>query len=613
MATLVAPHGGVLINRVLPDAESAALRTRAAGLPRITLDAREVADVELIATGAASPLTGFLGSADYRRVLAEMRLADGTVWSLPFTLAVDAATAAKLAPGREAALSDESGRLWGSIDISELCERDPLEEAQAVYATTDQAHPGVAYLLARPRVLVAGRVNALPLAADLTFAKHRFTPAALREIITQRGWQRVAGFQTRNPIHRAHEHLTKLALEFTDGLVIHPLVGETKQDDVPAAVRFQAYETLVDRYYPRDRTVLAAFPAAMRYAGPREALFHAIARKNYGITHLIVGRDHAGVGKFYGPYEAQEIFNRFTADEIGVTPLKLEPTFYCTICDTTASTRTCPHDASDRLELSGTKVRELLRRGEPLPQKFTRPEVAEILRAHYLSVADDGAATPAAAAAATQTAGKPAAATAQGSQSSKASKADDNGQKPGFILWFTGLSGAGKSTIAQAVRARLQGQRIEILDGDEVRENFSKGLGFSKADRDTNIRRIGFVARLLARHGVIAVTAAISPYEETRNEMRRHAAQEGIPFVEVFAKADLQALVDRDVKGLYRKALAGEIAHFTGVSDPYEPPLNPEIVVRSDHETVETSVSRVLGYLVDNGLLSLERTEALVS
>jgi sulfate adenylyltransferase len=607
MATLVAPHGGVLINRVLPDDQAAALRTRAPRLPRITLDAREVADVELIANGAASPLTGFLGRADYTRVLADMRLADGTVWPLPYTLAVEDASALK--PGDEAALYDETGRLWGSITISEIYERDPLVEAQAVYGTTDQSHPGVAYLLVRPRTLVAGPIDALPLAADLSFARHRLTPAALREEIARRGWQRIAGFQTRNPIHRAHEHLTKLALEFTDGLVIHPLVGETKQDDVPAAVRFQAYEALVARYYPADRTILAAFPAAMRYAGPREALFHAIARKNYGITHLIVGRDHAGVGKFYGPYDAQKLFDTFTEDQIGVTPIKLEPTFFCTVCDTTASSRTCPHDASERVELSGTKVRELLRQGEPLPSKFSRPEVAEILRAYYLSVAEDGSPAPKEA----KPAAGGAAAKKEPAAAAAGAVAKNTAAKQGLILWFTGLSGAGKSTVAQAVRAQLEGHAVEILDGDEVRENLSKGLGFSKADRDTNIRRIGFVARLLARHGVIAVTAAISPYEDTRAEIRRMAEAEGTRFVEIYAKAEMNVLIDRDIKGLYRKAIAGEIAHFTGVSDPYEPPRNPEIVVRSDAESIETSTARVLAYLVDHGLLPQQRAEALVS
>jgi sulfate adenylyltransferase len=570
-ADLVSPHGGTLIDRIVPLAAAEALRRRAAPLPSLTLDARELADLELIATGAASPLTGFLGAADYASVLVHMRLENGTVWPLPLTLAVDEPTARSLKPGDAAALRDASGRLWGLIEVSEVFERDPLLEARKVYRTDDPSHPGVAYLLARPRWLVAGPVTVLPLPEDLPFASRRLTPRALRARIAELGWKRVAGFQTRNPIHRAHEHLTKLALEFTDGLVIHPLVGETKNDDVPAAVRFRAYETLVATYYPPDRTLLAAFPAAMRYAGPREAIFHALVRKNYGITHLIVGRDHAGVGKFYGPYEAQEIFDRFTTEELGVTPLKFEPTFYCHACDSLASPRTCPHDEATRLELSGTRVREILRGGGRLPRKFTRPEIAEILREHYA-----------------------------GSQAVQGPRHPSGG----FVLWFTGLSGAGKSTLAQAVRARLEGDRfIEILDGDEVRTYLSKGLGFSKEDRDTNIRRIGFVARLLARNGVAVITAAISPYASTRGEVRSLTAADGVPFVEVYATADLDALVARDVKGLYKKALAGEVQHFTGVSDPYEPPLDAEVVVHTDRETVAESADRILAALEERGLL----------
>jgi sulfate adenylyltransferase len=566
----VAPHGGVLVNRIVEGPEAEALRKRAASLPRLSLDARELADLELIATGAASPLVGFVSSSDYASILERTRLADGTVWPFPFTLAVDDATRATLDGRGAAALHDAAGRLWGVIDIEEVFQGDAEKEARAVYGTLDAGHPGVAYLLARAPWLVAGAVQVLPLPADLPFAEHRHTPRALRALIAERGWKRVAGFQTRNPIHRAHEHLTKLALEFADGLVIHPLVGETKNDDVPAAVRFRAYETLVETYYPKDRTLLAAFPAAMRYAGPREALFHALVRKNYGITHLIVGRDHAGVGKYYGPYDAQQIFDRFSSEDIGVAPLKFEPTFFCSACDGLASPRTCPHDGSTRLDLSGTKVREILRSGGKLPTKFTRPEIAEILRDHYA-----GPAAPA----------EPAGAR-------------------GFIVWFTGLSGAGKSTLANALAPRLsENRKVEILDGDEVRTHLSKGLGFSKEDRDTNIRRIGFVARLLARHGVGVVTAAISPYAETRDEVRKAAEAEGIPFVEVFADATIDALAARDVKGLYKKALAGEIAHFTGVSDPYEPPQAPDVVVKTDSESVSQSLGRILAALDARGLL----------
>ncbi len=579
MSDTVVPHGGVLVDQIVTGPDAEALAARAASLPRIVLDAREQADVELIATGAVSPIRGFLGHADYNRVVSDLRLADGTVWPLPLTLAVDDEKKAELSSA--AALYDAAARLWAVIDIDEVFERDPVVESQGVYGTADPAHPGVAYLLQRPRWLVGGTVTALPLPTDLPFAKYRFTPRQLRQQISERGWVRIAGFQTRNPIHRAHEHLTKVALEFADGLVIHPLVGETKQDDVPAATRFRAYEALVDRYYPKDRTLLAAFPAAMRYAGPREAIFHALVRKNYGITHLIVGRDHAGVGKYYGPYDAQQIFERFTTHELGVTPLKLEPTFFCRACEALASIRTCPHDASTRVELSGTRVREILREGGTLPHEFTRPEVAEVLREHYGGVK----AAPAAEAAP---------------------------QTPGAILWFTGLSGAGKSTLAQAVRNELaRSWRVEVLDGDEIRTHLSKGLGFSKEDRDTNIRRIGLVARLLAKNGVFAITAAISPYRDVRDEIRALAARDGVPFIEVYAEAEIEALAERDVKGLYRKALAGELAHFTGVSDPYEPPHNPDVVVRSDKESVEASRDRILAALEARGLLTPAPAEAL--
>jgi sulfate adenylyltransferase len=386
MSRLVDPHGGTLVDRFVPAEEVEALRHRAESLPQVTLDARELADLELIATGAASPLTGFLGLADYRSVLERLRLADGTVWPLPFTLAVEDRTRDLLRSASEAVLGDATGRVWGVLRIQDVYVRDPLEESRAVYGTEDPSHPGVAYLLARPRTLIGGSVRVLPL-PELPFARYRLTPRELRAEIAARGWQRVAGFQTRNPIHRAHEHLTKVALEVTDGLVLHPLVGETKGDDVPASARFQAYEALVAGYYPKDRTILAAFPAAMRYAGPREALFHALARKNYGITHLLVGRDHAGVGKFYGPFDAHAMFDRFTPDELGVTPIKLDTAFFCKACGSLASTRTCPHDAADRLELSGTKVREILRSGGDLPREFTRVEVAEVLRAHYAAAA----------------------------------------------------------------------------------------------------------------------------------------------------------------------------------------------------------------------------------
>ncbi|MEO6324944.1 MAG: sulfate adenylyltransferase [Thermoanaerobaculia bacterium] len=605
---LIEPHGGVLVDRFVPEWEREGFVWAAARLPQIVLDARELADLELIATGAASPLKGFLGSADYESVLSRLRLASGVVWPIPVTLAISDSIRRLLVHQGEAALVDESFRLWGTVRIEEIYRLDARREAREVYGTEDVAHPGVADLLARSEWLLGGSVRVLPLPETLPFAGHRLTPRALRAEIARRGWKKVAGFQTRNPIHRAHEHLTKLALELTDGLVIHPLVGETKGDDVPAPVRFQVYESLIAGFYPRDRTVLAAFPAAMRYAGPREALFHALVRKNYGITHFIVGRDHAGVGSFYPPLAAQEIFDRFTAEELGVTPLRFDPAFYCRACGALASARTCPHSASARVELSGTKVRELLASGKSLPVEFTRPETAAILRSHYAkglpeTKPESGATAFPASAKEGHTASP-----ASPASTPNSANASLRRQGSGFILWFTGLSGSGKSTLAQALALELgELLPISILDGDEVRTSLSADLGFSKADRDTNVKRIGFVARALARTGAVAISAAISPYRDSRLALRRIAEEEGLPFIEIHVHAEIPALVARDVKGLYKKALAGEIQHFTGISDPYEAPEFAEITVRSDRQTVSESLDVILDALREKGLVSVPR------
>ncbi len=503
-----------------------------------------------------------------------MRLADGTVWPLPLTLAVDEQQARHLVPGRPAALQDERGRFWGTIEVQEVFQRDVLREARTVYRTDDPSHPGVAYLLARRKFLVGGRVRVLPLPGDLPFASHRLSPRDLRREIAARGWQRVGGFQTRNPIHRAHEHLTKLALEFVDGLVIHPLVGETSADDVPAEVRFRCYRSVIEKYYPKDRVLLAAFPAAMRYAGPREALFHALIRKNYGIRHLIVGRDHAGVRNFYGPLEAQRIFDQFPPEELGIEPLRFDSMFFCKACDNLASARSCPHPPSHWVELSGNRIRQILRAGGQLPPEFTRPEVAEVLSAHY-----------------------------RGSQAPETPIPRGRACR-GFILWFTGLSAAGKSTLAQELSKTLElGQAVHVLDGDEIRQHLSKDLGFSKEDRDTNIRRLGYIARLMAQKGVISIGAAISPYAEVRNEIREAAEREGIPFFEIYVHADLEVLIGRDPKGLYKKALAGEIQNFTGISDPYEAPEHPALALRTDRESISESTQRILEFLRDRGLV----------
>jgi sulfate adenylyltransferase len=373
------PHGGTLIDRVPQGTKRQDALDRAASLPSVTIGSVALSDLELIGNGAFSPLTGFMGEADYRGVVDDMRLSSGLVWSIPITLSVSHETADGLAIGQEVSLQDEDGRIVGILELAEKFSYDREHEAQQVFRTTEDAHPGVARIYAGGEVYLGGDVWVLDGPQNPPFPDYRRTPSQTRAIFEERGWRRVVGFQTRNPIHRAHEYLTKVALEVVDGLMIHPLVGDTKSDDIPADVRMRAYETLLSSYYPADRTLLSVYPAAMRYGGPREAIFHAMARKNYGCTHFIVGRDHAGVGKYYGTYDAQKIFDEFTPDELGITPLFFEHTFWCHACEGMASLKTCPHGDEQHLILSGTKVREMLGAGEMPPQEFSRPEVAQIL------------------------------------------------------------------------------------------------------------------------------------------------------------------------------------------------------------------------------------------
>ncbi len=372
---LIRPHGGHLVDR-LGDRPDGAER-----LETLTLTSRELSDLDLLATGALSPLEGFMGRDDYERVVDEMRLASGLPWALPVCLAVDAAP-----QGDRVALADESGRLVAVLEVDEVYPYDREREAERCFRTTDAEHPGVARLYAQHPLYLSGRVTVFDRVPP-AFGELAMDPAETRTAFAERGWRRVVGFQTRNPIHRAHEYLTKVALETVDGLLIHPLVGETKSDDVPAATRVACYRILVDNYYPADRVVMSAFPAAMRYAGPREAIWHAICRKNYGCSHFIVGRDHAGVGSYYGTYDAQLIFDEFEPHELDVEPMFFEHSFWCKVCGSMASAKTCPHPADQHVHLSGTKVRELLATGHKPPAEFSRPEVADVLIDYYGSVA----------------------------------------------------------------------------------------------------------------------------------------------------------------------------------------------------------------------------------
>jgi len=376
---LIDPHGGRLIDRIATGDQARELEARAAGLPRLTLNAREIADIEMIMTGAMSPLEGFMGREDYESVVSRLRLARGLVWSIPVTLAASPAEAEAVAEGGEIALHAPDGAFLAVMTVESKYAPDKTKEAAAVLRTTDEAHPGVQYLKGCGDIYLGGPLQAVRKPAHPDFHNYRLDPKETRVLFKAKGWATVAAFQTRNPIHRAHEYLQKCALEMVDGLLVHPLMGATKADDTPGEVRMACYEALLAHYYPKDRVALSIFPAAMRYAGPAEAVWHAIVRKNYGCTHLIVGRDHAGVGSYYGTYDAQRIFDEFAPGELAITPLKFEHTFYCKRCGNMASIKTCPHGREEHLMLSGTKVREMLARGEALPVEFTRPEVAEVL------------------------------------------------------------------------------------------------------------------------------------------------------------------------------------------------------------------------------------------
>ena len=563
---LIEPYGGELVSLLVHDEEREELRARAAALTRQQLSPRAVCDLELLATGAFSPLRGFMGRDDYQRVVEEMRLASGQLYPVPVTLPVAEGSGLRL--DSEVALADQHNNLLAVLRVEEIYEWDLSREARRVYGTEDPHHPLVAEMHSWGRLYAAGRLRVLELPRYYDFTRLRLTPSAVRERLSALGRANVVAFQTRNPLHRAHEELTARAARSVDGtLLLHPVVGLTKPGDIDHFTRVRSYKVLAERYYDSGRTVLALLPLAMRMAGPREALWHALIRRNYGANHLIVGRDHASPGRdskdqpFYGPYDAQELVAKHEP-ETGVKPMPFSELLYIPEEDRYEESSRIP-EGKRTASISGTEVREsYLQRGRQLPQWFTRPEVASIL-----------------------------------------AEAHPPRHEQGFCVWFTGLSGAGKSTTAEILAVKLleNGRRVTVLDGDVVRTNLSKGLGFSKEDRDTNIRRIGFVAAEIARHGGAVLCAAVSPYSATRNECRALVGDDR--FVEVFVDTPLGVCESRDVKGMYRQAREGKIKNFTGVDDPYEPPHNAELTLDTVGRTAEENAGLILAYLVGNGFV----------
>lgn len=563
---LISPCGGGLVDLTIRSEELPQALDQAKRLPSVRLSERALCDLELLATGAFSPLDRFMGMEDYHRVVSEMRLGSGQLFPIPLTLPI--ASDQPITLDSEVALLDSRNDIVAVMTVEEVYDWDVAGAAQEVFGTSDERHPLVAEMHRWGKRNISGRLRVLRLPAHYDFRDLRLSPAQTRSLLEQSGFENVVAFQTRNPLHRAHEELTKRATEDVNGvLLLHPVVGMTKPGDIDYFTRVRTYKVLADKYYDRERIVLSLLPLAMRLAGPREALWHALIRRNYGANHMIIGRDHASPGNdstgkpFYEPYDAQELVQSFEA-ELGVKVLPFGEFVYLPEEDRYEDVRLIEKDAVTA-QLSGTQVREWYRQGgAELPDWFARPEVSEAIATTY----------PAR-------------------------------HKQGFCIWFTGLSASGKSTTAEILTVLLQefGRQVTLLDGDVVRNHLSRGLGFSKEDRDSNIRRIGFVASEIVRHQGTVICAAVSPYRATRNDVRNTVGAER--FIEVFVDTPLEECERRDVKGMYLKARRGEIKNFTGIDDPYEAPMQPELTIETVNNSAEDNARLIVDYLKQRGFL----------
>ena len=569
---LIPAHGGELVQLVATEARSTELKSLSREWPSWDLSARQLCDLELLLSGGFSPLRGFMTKADYEGVCKNMRLASGLLWPMPITLDVTEEFAKKLTPGTsKIALRDPEGVMLAVLHVEELWQPDRKAEAESVFGTADAAHPGVDYLLNRGNGwYVGGKLEGVQEPSHYDFKAIRQTPAELRAEFARMGWRTVVAFQTRNPMHRAHVELTFRAAKMVEAnLLIHPVVGMTKPGDVDYFTRVRCYQLLLSKY-PPGTAKLSLLPLAMRMGGPREAIWHALIRKNYGVTHFIVGRDHAGPGKdskgkpFYGPYEAQELFKKYEKD-IGVTMVPFSMMVYLENQDTYVPDTEVPEGARV-LNLSGTDLRDRLNEGRDIPAWFTYPEVVKELRLSY-----------------------------------------PPRHKQGVTIFFSGLSGSGKSTIANVLLTKfleMGGRPVTILDGDLVRKNLSSELGFSKEHRDINIRRIGYVASEITKNGGIAICAPIAPYEATRKHVRQMIEPYG-GFILVHIATPIETCEGRDRKGLYAKARAGLVKEFTGISDPYEVPTDAEVTINTAELSAEEAAQEIILHLEQQGFIGV--------